>query len=1407
MSKALKQAMDYVNTAYLKSFVKEEPKFNPLDLLRTEDNDEFEKKLTWLLMQPDYFWFLVKNILNIDMLPFQSVMLGEIWVRKFPMLIASRGASKLLRSDEKLRIKSGWTTMEQIQVGDDIYGSDGKLTKVKAKTALQTNVEMYKISLRDNRQIECCEDHLWKVWDKKKKDYIVLSTKEMFSNFSSDRKDSKSPVYKRCKEYRYAIPIAKPLVEEPPTELLLHPYIVGVLLGDGSLTTKSISIFSDDIQIIDRVRSLLPTGYKIESIESDNRTYSITRDGAKKPFYKLCQEIGIFGYKSEHKFIPKEYLFSSYEQKLELLYGLMDTDGGCGSRERNCPKYCTTSKQLAEDFLDLVRSCGFSCKRTITESYIGEVRHRDAHIVTLYTDKPVFTLKRKLTYLSHKKSKAGLSKISKTYITNIEYIGKGDGYCISVDNEDSTYITKDYIVTHNTFMLALYSLVRALLMKNRKILVAGAAFRQSKFVFEYMDTIWKNAPILRDICDQDSGMFKSNDRCYANINGSTVTCIPIGTGEKVRGYRAQDLIVEEFACLSRKSLIQTNLGLIRISDYLDGEAHELLNIDGKFEQPDRIFMTPKVDVYRVTTQYGIFFDASEIHQVMTKDGWKKVIDLTEKDHIRLGQNDFFPNQYIQKDGVTLDKDLGWLLGLLISEGTVTNRNFIEIVNTDKSLIDSIKDKFNFNWKESVRESHTNERGWNCKTSYSLKYSNTSFRDTLHKFGLNYNVSLDKTIPKAILLSPKDVVVSFLSGMYEGDGTLVYAKYRGQNELRAVLYSSSKELLEVTQQLLLKFGIYSSITPRHSGFKNTNYMLVTRGRYASKLVNLLSVSKWPNVEDRDTNLRKPLIAKRKNRYVLSTYQCNKNVYIGSFSTEEECHAAFKEYWENAPEYLNIKSVEKLPEKEVLYDFRMPKTHSFVANGFVQHNSHNEEIFETILSGFGNVSANPTETVKRFAAEQSALEDGIDLSLLNSDPTRMRNQILLSGTAFYDFNHFAKYWKLYKRIIESKGDSRKVAELFPEGVPDGFDHRDYSVIRLPYDILPRGFMDEGNVARSKASVHSSIFNMEFGAVFANDSMGFFKRSLIESCVSSEINNIQLPSGRVCFDAMIRGNPSKKYVIGIDPASEVDNFSIVVEELNPDHRRIVHCWTTTRKAHSERVKLGLTREDNFYSYCARKIRDLMKVFNVARIMMDSQGGGVAVNEALHQSSNLEPGELLIWPIIEEDNEKPTDGEVGLHILELVNFAKSDWVSEANHGLRKDFEDKTTLFPKFDPVILALSAEDDARSGRLYDTLEDCVMELEELKHELSLIEMTKTTSGRDRWDTPEVKTSGSKKSRMRKDRYSALLMCNMGARQLALIKELTYVSYGGFSSKAPSDRGRPAADFTGPAWFTEAIKGVYD
>ena len=467
----------------------------------------------------------------------------------------------------------------------------------------------------------------------------------------------------------------------------------------------------------------------------------------------------------------------------------------------------------------------------------------------------------------------------------------------------------------------------------------------------------------------------------------------------------------------------------------------------------------------------------------------------------------------------------------------------------------------------------------------------------------------------------------------------------------------------------------------------------------------------------------------------------------------------------------------------------------------------EIFENVVAGFAAVSADPVENVKRLAAQKKANELGIQLEIEEKE-VKKDNQIILSGTAYYDFNHFATYWKKWKSIIKSQGDPSRLREIFGEDPPESFDWTQYSIIRMPYELLPKGFMDADQVARSKATVHAGIYQMEYGACFTRDSQGFFKRSLIESCVVTEDGSIKNKNNDpIFFEASLMGDKDKRYIFGVDPASEVDNFSIVVLEISLDHRRIVHCWTTTRSEHKEKVKRGYSTETDFYAYCARKIRDLMKLFPCVHIAMDAQGGGVAVMESLHDNDKIKDGEVAIWPTIDDDKPKDTDGERGLHILEMCQFAKYDWLAEANHGMRKDFEDKVLLFPHFDTVSLAISEQEDSIKNRMFDTLEECVLDIEELKDELSMIQMTQTSAGRDRWDTPEVIVGTGKKSKMRKDRYSALLMANMAARILHRTPtQADYEFYGGFATGGYKKADNNENMYTGPSWFSDQMKDVY-
>lgn len=963
-----------------------------------------------------------------------------------------------------------------------------------------------------------------------------------------------------------------------------------------------------------------------------------------------------------------------------------------------------------------------------------------------------------------------------------------------------------------SFTLAVYAMLKCILIPNSKIVIVGAAFRQSKIIFDYMEGIWKNAPILRDLCGnsgKDVGPKRDIDRCTMHINGGWAIAVPLGNGEKIRGLRAHTIISDEFGCLDKDSIIETDNGFIRIADFDSANDKYLLtgNDQFEYEKPTRFIKTPKIDVYEIKLKNGYVIKCSEIHRVMTKNGWKKPLELTDDDYVEQS-NDFCEN--FGKDYVSgLDEKMAWLLGMLVSEGSVTNKNgTISITTTDENTKNKLINDYGFNLY--TRDAYIDNRGWDCKESYMLYKCDVKLRKQMLGWGLKYVTAHKKVIPSAILASPKSVIQSFLSGLFNGDGScFLWDDRKLKNRIGLAYYSVSERLCRDVQFLMYKFGFDGSINNRNSNLSdNKQWFVRWNGPVAKSAAEFLNVDRFKYAIDNCYIRPKRKYYcwdKSRNKWKVSI-NINGQTIQKRFQTEQEAISFIRKI-KSKNKYRKVVSVKKLKEKQHLYDYYLPKTHSFYAEGHRQHNSIPPDIYETVVAGFAAVSADPIANV-RAAAKRKAMKDAGKWSQANEFNYKAGtgNQSIISGTATYSFTHFAEYWRRYKTFVDSKGDPDKLREYFPDGPPDDFNWRDYSVIRIPYELIPEGFMEAKVVSRAKATVHSGIFNMEYGCVFSEDSNGFFKRSLIESCVASDknINSGNWP--KYCqhpFTATVRGNPRLKYVFGVDPASEIDNFSIVVLELHPEHTRVVYGWTIDRERFKERVKYGLAKEYDFYAYCARKIRDLMKIFPCAEIAIDGQGGGIAVSEALQDPDKLSLGESPILPVIDPDKKQETDNMPGMHILKICQFAKADWTAEANHGLKKDMEDKALLFPYFDALSLgeafqidkiktdALPKNEENKRYSLYDSLEDSVMEIEELKDELSTIVHTRTGNGvnsRDRWDTPETKLEGGKKGRLRKDRYSALVMANMSARSIQrAIAPPAYEVIGDFTSNIMTGTNR--------------------
>jgi len=275
----------------------------------------------------------------------------------------------------KILTPEGWKEMGQIQVGDSVIGSDGAAKKVLGIYP-QGSREVYEVHFTDGSIVETCEEHLWEVetyrdrrsnYGRKRRleklnreeDYYkqsrILTTKEL----QKDTLISPSP-YKHpdrlTRNYKIKV-ISKPVEFIQKEELVIPPYTLGALIGDGSLKSGGVGITSVDTHILHKISEELPPSLDLRQV-TDTITFGIrTTDLSTGNLYiRELKELGLT-VKSEHKFIPKKYLFSNIAARRSLLQGLMDTDGTLDPNGMHT-YYSTTSRQLAEDVQELARSLG-----------------------------------------------------------------------------------------------------------------------------------------------------------------------------------------------------------------------------------------------------------------------------------------------------------------------------------------------------------------------------------------------------------------------------------------------------------------------------------------------------------------------------------------------------------------------------------------------------------------------------------------------------------------------------------------------------------------------------------------------------------------------------------------------------------------------------------------------------------------------------------------------------------------------------------------------------------------------------------------------------------------------------------------------------------------------------------------
>lgn len=447
------------------------------------------------------------SAVHIALTHYNKRQCNNIWISRQMLkttLAALPGAQPYY---SKILTPKGWVTMGDIKKGDPVYASDGSEVKVLG-TYEHGEREVYEFTTLQGRKTRSCDKHLWEIQES---NYPKKYNKPKLVDTSY----IKDNLYNKYGGLRFSLPMNK-AVNFSEKDLPLHPYVMGCLLGDGSATNK-VSICNVDEELLERFDNLIsplgcsltkPKGenqisYHIKSSSENNKPaksikltnvqtkeetiYSRIGEATKdlkilsgclnsrcvnnsiidnikyefiedsdfstNPVRNILNSLGLNGVKSYDKFIPEIYKRGSYEQRLELLKGILDTDGNI--KKNGEINLTTTSKRLVEDVTEVVRSLG-------GKTYMS-IRDRRNEKPRLYNGKEIkskricyqvgisFYETPELFHISRKKERIKKSsRIHKDFIKNVEFVGVEKVKCIEIDHPTQLYITDDFIVTHNT---------------------------------------------------------------------------------------------------------------------------------------------------------------------------------------------------------------------------------------------------------------------------------------------------------------------------------------------------------------------------------------------------------------------------------------------------------------------------------------------------------------------------------------------------------------------------------------------------------------------------------------------------------------------------------------------------------------------------------------------------------------------------------------------------------------------------------------------------------------------------------------------------------------------------------------------------------------------------------------------
>jgi hypothetical protein len=484
----------------------------------------------------NHFWIvnLDRGKMKIELYKAQKKALKSLADNRFVCVLASRQCGKALALDTPILTKDGWSTMGQLKDGDTIYGSNGQFVRVLKAHEPLYNRNCYEVVFDNGEKIVADEEHLWFTQtrkDRHKKDTgSVKTTKEILDTLLT-----------HGGEPNHRIPMSMTGVESEIKDLPIEPYILGFWLGDGTTDTGTITVGDRDLP---EIINLLNESVQFDQItckryKQQSTFVNITCSEKKrsKSLISILKENNL--HKNKH--IPEIYFQSSREQRLELLKGLMDSDGYIDSR--GYANFYNTNLELVKQVRELVESLGY---KVTDKKFIPKLNGVECSECGIVIFKPR-ELVCKLSFKTKRiKVEPQINNSKKRthyhYIKKITPVKSVPVRCITVNSEDSLYLAgKQLIPTHNTTITTIYALWNTCFFDDQRVIIVANKENTAINIFKRIRMAYELLPNYLK-----PGVKEYGKTGVTFANGSSIG-ISTTTSTAARGDTASILCIDEAA--------------------------------------------------------------------------------------------------------------------------------------------------------------------------------------------------------------------------------------------------------------------------------------------------------------------------------------------------------------------------------------------------------------------------------------------------------------------------------------------------------------------------------------------------------------------------------------------------------------------------------------------------------------------------------------------------------------------------------------------------------------------------------------------------------------------------------------------------------------------------------------------